>query len=82
MILYLLKNPDVSLEIQGHTDNIGNNNDNLILSTQRAEVVYNYLRDKVSNKLNFKGYGELVPLFSNTSEENRLFNRRTSFVIN
>ena len=82
LILYLLKNPDISLEIQGHTDNIGNNNDNLILSTQRAEVVYNYLRDKVSNKLNFKGYGELVPLFSNTSEENRLFNRRTSFVIN
>jgi len=82
LILYLLKNPDISLEIQGHTDNIGNNNDNLILSTQRAEVVYNYLRDKVSNRLNFKGYGELVPLFSNTSEENRLFNRRTSFVIN
>ena len=82
LILYLLKNPDISLEIQGHTDNIGNNNDNLILSTQRAEVVYNYLRDKVSNKLNFKGYGELVPLFSNTTEENRLFNRRTSFVIN
>ena len=82
LILYLLKNPDINLEIQGHTDNIGNNNDNLILSTQRAEVVYNYLRDKVSNRLNFKGYGELVPLFSNTSEENRLFNRRTSFVIN
>ena len=82
LILYLLKNPDLSLEIQGHTDNIGSNNDNLVLSTQRAEVVYNYLRDKVSNKLNFKGYGELVPLFSNTSEKNRLFNRRTSFVIN
>ena len=82
LILYLLKNPDLSLEIQGHTDNIGSNNDNLVLSTQRAEVVYNYLRDKVSNRLNFKGYGELVPLFSNTSEKNRLFNRRTSFVIN
>lgn len=82
LILYLLKNPDLSLEIQGHTDNIGSNNDNLVLSTQRAEVVYNYLIDKVSNRLNFKGYGELVPLFSNTSEKNRLFNRRTSFVIN
>ena len=82
LILYLLKNPDISLEIQGHTDNIGNNNDNLILSTQRAEVVYNYIRDKVSNRLEFKGYGELVPLFSNTSEENRLLNRRTSFIIN
>jgi len=81
-ILYLLKNPDISLEIQGHTDNIGSNNDNLILSTQRAEVVYNYIRDKVSNRLEFKGYGELVPLFSNTSEENRLLNRRTSFIIN
>jgi outer membrane protein OmpA-like peptidoglycan-associated protein len=82
LILYLLKNPDISLEIQGHTDNIGSNNDNLILSTQRAEVVYNYIRDKVSNRLEFKGYGELVPLFSNTSEENRLLNRRTSFIIN
>ena len=82
LILYLLKNPDISLEIQGHTDNIGSNNDNLILSTQRAEVIYNYIRDKVSNRLEFKGYGELVPLFSNTSEENRLLNRRTSFIIN
>jgi outer membrane protein OmpA-like peptidoglycan-associated protein len=82
LILYLLKNPDISLEIQGHTDNIGSNNDNLILSTQRAEVVYNYIRDKVYNRLEFKGYGELVPLFSNTSEENRLLNRRTSFIIN
>ena len=71
LILYLLKNPDISLEIQGHTDNIGSNNDNLILSTQRAEVIYNYIRDKVSNRLEFKGYGELVPLFSNTSKENR-----------
>ena len=76
LITYLQKNPDLLIEIQGHTDNIGNEIDNQILSQNRAKVVFEYINDKVENKLAYKGFGESQPL-----GDNRKINRRTSFVI-
>lgn len=73
---YLKKNPNISIEVQGHTDNIGSSTDNQVLSEKRAKVVYDYLSAKVSNTLSYKGYGESQPI----STDNKL-NRRTSFVI-
>ena len=40
---FLLKNPAVHIQINGHTDNIGNESDNTMLSTQRAKSVVDYL---------------------------------------
>ena len=81
LIAYLIKNPSLEIEIQGHTDDIGAESDNLILSDKRAKAVYDYLITKVKNKLSFIGYGESKPLVSNNSENSRSLNRRTSFVI-
>jgi outer membrane protein OmpA-like peptidoglycan-associated protein len=76
LIAYLQKNPNLQIEIQGHTDNVGNETDNQILSQQRAKVVFEYLSAKVENKLTYKGLGESQPL-----GENKEGNRRTSFVV-
>ena len=76
LITYLQKNPNLLIEIQGHTDNVGNEIDNQILSQQRAKVVFEYISSKVKNKLTYKGYGE-----SQVLGEDKEKNRRTSFVI-
>ena len=53
-----------SLEISGHTDNIGNENYNLKLSEERALSVYKYINTfGISNiKINYKGYGSSLPI--------------------
>ena len=56
LITYLLKNPNFLIEIQGHTDNVGNEKDNQILSQQRAKVVFDFISAKVENKLTYKGF--------------------------
>jgi outer membrane protein OmpA-like peptidoglycan-associated protein len=76
LITYLKKNPNLHIEIQGHTDDVGSKIDNQILSEQRAKVVFEYLSAKVENKLTYKGFGESQPLGEDKGE-----NRRTSFVI-
>jgi outer membrane protein OmpA-like peptidoglycan-associated protein/tetratricopeptide (TPR) repeat protein len=79
----LIKNPGLSIEIQGHTDNIGNNDQNEKLSLNRAKSVYNYLiQQKIAaERLTYKGYGKQQPIASNDTEQNRQLNRRTSFVV-
>ena len=75
LITYLQKNPNFHIEIQGHTDSVGNETDNQILSQQRAKVVFEYISAKVENKLTYKGFGESQPLGADKEK-----NRRTSFV--
>lgn len=81
LVSCLNKYPELKIEIQGHTDNIGNHEDNYELSYLRAKAVYEFLYNKVENKLIFKGYGESIPIESNDSEAGRKKNRRTSFVV-
>jgi len=80
---FLLNNGTVKVEIQGHTDNIGNDNDNLELSDRRAKSVYSYLIEKgiAPNRLRYKGYGESKPIADNNEETGRAKNRRTVFLI-
>ena len=83
LIEFLRDNPSVSIEIQGHTDNIGNDADNQRLSEDRAQSVYNYLnKGSISpDRLTFKGYGETMPVADNATEAGRAKNRRTVFII-
>lgn len=83
LINFLTLNPELSIEIQGHTDNVGDENVNLLLSENRAKSVYNYLTgNKVnSSRLTVKGYGESKPVEDNSTEEGRQKNRRTEFRI-
>ena len=80
---YLKSHPSFKIEIQGHTDNVGNERTNQILSQQRAQSVMNALIQLGldPNRLSAKGYGSLKPVGSNQSSEGRSLNRRTAFVI-
>jgi outer membrane protein OmpA-like peptidoglycan-associated protein len=76
-------NENVIVEIAAHTDDVGQENDNLRLSKARANVVRNYLisRGVLSQQLIAKGYGETQPIVPNSSEENRTLNRRVEIII-
>ena len=77
----LRNNPDLNVEIQGHTDNTGTAKYNLWLSQQRAESAMNYLVDKGIDPgtLTAKGYGFEQPVASNDTPEGRAKNRRVEF---
>ena len=79
----LEENPNVKIQINGHTDNVGSNEDNLTLSENRAKAVYDYLiKNKITaERLKYKGFGETMPIATNSSEEGRTENRRTEFVL-
>ena len=79
----LTDNKGIHIRIDGHTDNIGEVDDNLKLSEQRAKAVYDYLiKAGISaTRLQFKGFGESTPIADNQTEINRQKNRRTEFVI-
>ena len=83
LLQVLNDNPAVKIQINGHTDNTGKESDNLILSTNRAKSVVDYLVGKGIDlkRLSFKGYGSSKPLADNVSEEGRSKNRRTEFEI-
>ena len=80
-----LMNADMKLEIEigGHTDDVGLNEDNRILSQERAIAVMNYLVSKgiELNRMRAVGYGEDKPLAANDSDANRQSNRRVEFTI-
>ncbi len=83
LIEFLNDNPSIIIQIQGHTDNIGQRKDNMILSENRAKEVYNYLIERHidPSRLTYKGFADTKPVASNDSEEGRAKNRRTVFVI-
>lgn len=80
---YLKMNPSMKIEIQGHTDNVGNDLANVQLSTARAMNVKKYLETKgiASNRVTAKGYGASKPIADNGSVEGKAKNRRTEFLI-
>jgi OOP family OmpA-OmpF porin len=80
----IVKYPNATVEVEGHTDNTGSKNANMRLSKERAENVAEFLvkvagieKDRVKST----GVGSLRPVFSNDSEENRAKNRRIEVVI-
>lgn len=83
LVEFMTKYPKISIEISGHTDNIGTKEYNLQLSEKRAEVVYKYLIEKgiTADRMEYKGYGYEEPSADNTTEEGRQKNRRTEFKI-
>lgn len=81
--LLLKENPTMRIEIRGHTDNVGNENENQILSQRRAKAVYDFLIQKgiEATRLTYKGFGKMLPIDTNDTEQGRANNRRTEFVI-
>ena len=79
----LMQNPNLQIEIAGHTDSQGNDDYNMELSLKRARAVYSYLISKNIDplRLTYKGYGETKPVDTNDTPEGRANNRRTEFKI-
>jgi OOP family OmpA-OmpF porin len=79
----LLTQPELNVEIQGHTDSIGTDAYNLGLSRRRAAAVKAYLISKGLNatSLTAQGYGKAKPIASNDTAEGRAQNRRVAFEV-
>lgn len=75
--------PALKIQINGHTDNVGDDASNQRLSEARAKAVYDYLLAKniPGERLKFKGFGESQPMETNDTPEGRGRNRRTEFVV-
>ena len=80
---FLTINPSVKVELSGHTDSDGNKASNQTLSENRAKAVVNWLKERgiPENRMVYAGYGDSLPLFPNTSDENKAKNRRTELKI-
>lgn len=81
---FLESHPELTVELAGHTDNVGSDAYNLKLSQERAEVVRQALVDKgiASERLTARGYGSTKPIHPNDTDEHRALNRRTEMIIN
>jgi OOP family OmpA-OmpF porin len=77
------KFPQMIIQINGHTDNIGKDEYNQTLSEQRAKSVSDYLVRKgvKSDRLKGIGFGSLLPIDTNDTEEGRARNRRVEIEI-
>lgn len=80
---FLINNPDLKIEIGGHTDSTGNERTNQVLSEKRANAVRNYLIGLgiPAYRILATGYGQHRPIAPNDSSEGRRKNRRTDFRI-
>ncbi len=83
-VIKLMKdNKNVQIEVGGHTDDVGKDEDNLTLSQERATAVMNYIVSQGIElyRISAIGYGETKPKVANDTEENRHLNRRVEFTI-
>ncbi len=83
LLTTMQKIPDMKIEIRGHTDNVGTDASNQLLSEARAKSVYTYLISKGidPSRLTYLGLGETQPKADNATAEGRKQNRRTEFKI-
>jgi OOP family OmpA-OmpF porin len=82
VLAVLTANPDWRLQIQGHTDNVGDKAANLKLSAMRAAAVATWLTQKGidAGRLAVQGYGDTQPMADNATEDGRARNRRVVLV--
>ena len=80
---FMVRYPDVKIEIDNHTDNVGSEASNLTLSQKRSEAMVAYLVGNGINesRLVAKGYGESRPVVPNILESDRKLNRRIDLLI-
>lgn len=83
-LVNLLKQyPNVNLEVQGHTDNVGSAKKNKALSQKRAQAVVDYFVKKggiAADRFRAVGFGPDKPIASNSTKKGRKQNRRVEFV--
>ena len=79
----LVKKPEWKLQIAGHTDNVGNEQNNLVLSKKRSEAVRDFMISQgiVTERLSALYFGETQPKATNDTKEGRQTNRRVEMTI-
>ena len=79
----LMQQTELKIRINGHTDDVGTEMDNLRLSEARAKAVYEYLivLGVTPERLSYKGFGESQPVADNRTSQGRQENRRTEFEV-
>jgi outer membrane protein OmpA-like peptidoglycan-associated protein len=77
------RNPNMKILLKGHTDIIGNPDDNLQLSQQRVGEVKKYLSGKkiAGNRIQIKAFGGMQPLKTDGTDEERRINRRVEIML-
>ena len=80
---FMVENPTVEIELDGHTCSLGSEDYNQRLSEKRAQAVRKFLvkQGVAGNRISSVGRGEMNPVASNESEEGRQTNRRVEFII-
>ncbi len=83
LYIFMKENPNLTIMIEGHTDNTGTDEHNLLLSKNRANAVQQFLVSKgiEESRIAYKGYGSSRPDSDNGTTEGRTENRRVEFVI-
>ncbi len=83
LVTFLTQNKSLRIELDGHTDNVGDKKSNQLLSQNRAKAVYDYLiaHGIDAKRLAYKGFGDTKPKVKNDTDENRAINRRTEFKV-
>jgi outer membrane protein OmpA-like peptidoglycan-associated protein len=81
IVAILERYPEYHLQVAGYTDNVGNPDNNLILSEDRAKACYAHFIGKgiVPGRISYVGYGEKEPIGDNNRSAGRLLNRRVEF---
>jgi OOP family OmpA-OmpF porin len=80
---FLKKYPDTTVVIEGHTDEVGTDADNMKLSQRRADSVVNYLASRgiARSRMKAVGYGERRPIADNRTEIGKRLNRRINAIV-
>jgi len=83
VVKVMIENPEYFLQINGHTDNVGDPDKNMDLSDRRAASVMKYLTDKGvdAKRMESKGYGDTMPIEDNNTVNGRAKNRRVEFKV-
>lgn len=83
LVKMLNDNASMTIELSGHTDNVGDPKANMKLSEERVITISNYLVSKGirAKRVQGKGYGGTQPIESNDKEETRKLNRRVDFKV-
>lgn len=84
LVKLMKAHPEISILVDGHTDDEGNDSYNLDLSERRAGSVKNYLVSKgiSASRISTKGYGATKPITTNTTDDGKAQNRRIEITIN
>lgn len=83
LVEWMKKNPGVEIQVSGHTDNVGGDASNNLLSLNRAKAVTEFIVSKgiIQSRIRFKGYGSKYALADNTNEMGRALNRRVEVTV-